>query len=428
MAIRLKCKCGTSLKISAKLAGKKVNCPSCDKPFRIPIERFEAAEAARRRAAAKRGATPHATVKPGEQDIPSPPDERKSSRRKLDLKIGPVSFDEDVARRNLELGLTPGRLDPEEQADDTSGMVDWASSSMLDDLASEAAGAVAPAAVGKAGDPEGSSPRRKIAAGDAIQGPKRGFWTDAFRAFIFPVMSGGNISSFLSAAFLAAILAAIQIGLIHVGMSLPRLVWPIVFVVVVCVCGWLAGICMSTVLESAAGSDDLPGISVGEGVLDDVLTPLVKFFGSFVVAFSPFIVWAIAIGLDWAPSSWAALLPVWALVGAFITPMFLLLFSFGAGGMAIRPDLVFLTIIRTIPPYLAMWLMLLLVAFAYLVSMGSGLLATIGLQDIVPNFDALGMAGPAVAFIIDIYLTLVAMRIVGLYYLHFKNRFAIVME
>jgi len=43
MFIRLKCKCGKRLKISHKSADKKLNCPDCQKPFRVPKAKFLAA-------------------------------------------------------------------------------------------------------------------------------------------------------------------------------------------------------------------------------------------------------------------------------------------------------------------------------------------------------------------------------------------------
>lgn len=43
MALRVKCRCGKALNISAKFAGKKLACPNCKHPFRIPAERFAAA-------------------------------------------------------------------------------------------------------------------------------------------------------------------------------------------------------------------------------------------------------------------------------------------------------------------------------------------------------------------------------------------------
>jgi hypothetical protein len=96
--------------------------------------------------------------------------------------------------------------------------------------------------------------------------------------------------------------------------------------------------------------------------------------------------------------------------------------------MLLRPDLVFLTIIRTILPYLSVWLMLLLVLTARMAATSSALLAKVGLGQIIPDLTELGVVGGLVLQAIETYLMIVSMRIVGLYYLHFKKRFAIGME
>lgn len=46
MALRIKCKCGKSMKIPAELADKKLLCPGCKKPFRISAAKFQQAESA----------------------------------------------------------------------------------------------------------------------------------------------------------------------------------------------------------------------------------------------------------------------------------------------------------------------------------------------------------------------------------------------
>lgn len=40
MTFRVKCKCGRILNVPSKLAGRKLACPNCKKPFRLPANRF----------------------------------------------------------------------------------------------------------------------------------------------------------------------------------------------------------------------------------------------------------------------------------------------------------------------------------------------------------------------------------------------------
>lgn len=44
MALRVKCKCGKALKVSSKLADRKMACPHCKRPFRIPAAKFRTIE------------------------------------------------------------------------------------------------------------------------------------------------------------------------------------------------------------------------------------------------------------------------------------------------------------------------------------------------------------------------------------------------
>lgn len=70
MAIRVRCKCGKALKIPSQLAGKKVSCPGCQKAFRIPIEKFQAAEA-RARGVVNQAQTSNLVATPPPLDDPA---------------------------------------------------------------------------------------------------------------------------------------------------------------------------------------------------------------------------------------------------------------------------------------------------------------------------------------------------------------------
>ena len=55
-------------------------------------------------------------------------------------------------------------------------------------------------------------------------------------------------------------------------------------------------------------------------------------------------------------------------------------------------------------------------------------LAKVGLGGYVPSFADLGVPGDIALQILEVYFMIVSMRIIGLYYLHYKKHFAIVME
>jgi len=72
MALRIKCKCGKSLKVSSQLADKKLLCPGCRKAFRIPAEKFKEASAAEAAATATVKKPSAAPKPPAEAPVPAP--------------------------------------------------------------------------------------------------------------------------------------------------------------------------------------------------------------------------------------------------------------------------------------------------------------------------------------------------------------------
>jgi hypothetical protein len=494
MALRIKCKCGASLKVSSKQADQRLNCPTCQRPFRIPAAKFR--EAAAKAAGLREKATlpQHPTAagfdpnpQPVELDLvpanldaglapppstptvvagleiePPPPEKpRHDMFDELDSKEGNLHveadrFDEDVERRKLELGIHPGKLDSDNGVGSTNlpDELEFLSSGVLEDLVKQSTNAdsktsprpgakkpeleplgavplamtapssvpvamTAPATLGYARDDfrQTSIPTRN-AAGDVIQGPQRGFWADAFASFIYPVWSGGNFAGLVILAVLAVTRMFLSeylggcFGLICTGI----------------ISGWFCSVYFSVIQDSASGSDDLPGIKMEGGWVDDIIKPLFKFIGAFALALAPAVLLAISAAAGQLSPSAAVLIPIWAVAGLFLLPVCLLLFAFNAPGMLMRPDLIFLTIVRTILPYLGMWLMLLLAAFGYAVSISATILAEIGLGPLAFDVSGANWLVQGIISVVQVYLAIAAMRIIGLYYLHFKRRFAIRME
>ncbi len=423
MALRIRCKCGKALKISSSLAGRKLLCPHCKNPFRITAEKFKAAEAAaKRKAAAKRGAP----------DRPRPPAATSPEPARLDIQ--PTSLDAYVQPANPGADWQPAGRDPAAEFQFAhSGVLDDQTTDLLHPNGSAGppvavpVGTPEPAAVGYAGEPSKRESYSQNVAGDAIQGPQRSFWADAFGAFVYPAMNKENAVTFGVIALvvlLPTLLTALITPFGFLGFPLAVLA----FLVNILVSLWILALYLSVVLDTAAGSDVLPTFRMDNGIIDDVLVPAFKFIGALLIVFLPGILLSMFLGFGVVPSSLSFLVPVWLVVGAFLIPMSLILFSFSAQSMLLRPDLVFLTIIRTILPYLSVWLMLCLVLTARLAATSSAFLLKVGLGQIIPNLAELGVVGSIVLQVIEIYLMLVSMRIVGLYYLHFKKRFAIVME
>lgn len=255
---------------------------------------------------------------------------------------------------------------------------------------------------------------------DGIADPRRSFWADALGSFIYPVRSGGNVVTLMVILFISAIQEFIP-NFACLGLICSSIIF-----------GWLAALYFSVIQITATGSDDLPGIRMEDGIVDDIIKPAFYYIGAILVVLLPSLLLAVAVALGWVPQSMGIMLPFWLAAGIFLLPITLLLFAFDAPGMIFRLDLIASTIFRTILPYLAIWILLSLVGF--------GLLMTVAGSSIVDSFmpkfllnaslkqATIGMSLNVVLNIAGTYLTIVAMRVIGLYYLHFKKRFTIVME
>lgn len=402
MALRVKCKCGKSLKVSSKLADKKIACPACQRPFRIPAAKFRASQAK----AARPSAAGSAAKAPSRPRIAAP-----SSVNAPAAGPVPASLDDDL------LG-------------DLSGDYDESQSDILTELDVDAAQALGSGSAPRAVLVETAAPqlnyaraanrepsRRRVA--DPVQGPQRDFWADAFRSFIYPVASGSNAVT-LAIVF---IIASLQVFI--PGGCLGTITSFIIF-------GWLAAMYFSVIQDTAVGSEDLPGIKMESGFVDDIVKPGFKYIGAFAVVLAPAAVLAISIAAGGVPTSWGWMIFLWGTAGIFLLPMSLLMFAFDALGMMFRLDLIFTTILRSIGPYLAIWLMLLVVGVGQAVTIVGAsvldyLLPSAALSSsVAPLMASFGGEILLVAF--GVYFNIVSMRIIGLYYLHFKKRFTIVME
>jgi len=404
VALRVKCKCGKSLKVSSKLADKRIACPACQRPFRIPAAKFKAA---RTKATASKSAASSSAATAPARSAPA----------------APTPFNNPAA------GPVPSSLD-DDLLNELSGDYDESQSDILTELDVDAtqslsAGA-APKAVlvemaapelGYARDEHRTPTSRRLA--DPIQGPTRTFWADAFRSFIYPVASGGNAITLV----IVCLIASVQV--FFAGGCLGFIASSIIF-------GWLAAMYFSVIQETAVGSEDLPGIKMESGFMEDIIKPGLKYIGAFAVVLAPALLLSIPVATGALPSSWSWMILAWGVAGIFLLPMSLLMFAFDALGMMFRLDLIFTTIFRSILPYLAIWLMLLIVGVGQVVSVFGAevideIFPSVLLSDSVsPVLASVGGHIALIAF--GVYLNIVSMRIIGLYYLHFKKRFTIVME
>lgn len=422
MALRIKCGCGKQLTVSSKLADKRIACPACNRPFRIPLSRFESASPGKKRPSSK--TNPASAVR--SQDAfpaaalagtPTP------AARPLSSAAAPPPPIPTEQPAPSEIDPTPASLDDELSQLEISGVPVQSSTDVLT-LRGEAptdleTGSQPAAGVGYARDRlTRTIPGRTSKVTEVVQGPTRGFWSDAFYCFVYPFGSAGNGITFA----IVAVVSLISIPLGYAG-CLGAIGQLIIF-------GWLCSLYLSVVQETAVGSNDLPGIKMEEGFIDDIIKPALKFIGAFAVALFPAVIYTIALatgGLPGFMQSGLALF-VWMGLGFFLWPVFVMLFAFNALNMIYRIDLIFTTVFRTFGAYLCMWIMLLLVGFLYLLPILGFVFAALGLNLSAPKLPGGGLEIDVVMNVLNVYFSIVAMRLIGLYYLHYKRKFTLLFE
>ena len=407
MALKVKCKCGTALKVPSAMADKKITCPGCEKSFVIPSSRFSAATKP-----VKVATAPAAAIAAPEPKT-APPKKVAPVAKVPASDVMPASLDDELSSLTL-------LEHAESSADLLYGLSGENSPSV------PAADPPLPAIqVERVAASVGYAQDRAIRGGSTskitgvIEGPKRNYWTDAFFSFIYPFRSGGNIVSFVVISFVTLLL----IPLTDMGgfFIIPSFI----------IFGWIRAMYLQVVQDTAAGSDDLPGIRMEDGFMEDIIKPAIRYIGAYACALLPALCYLIAVASGALPKSMVSPIVffLWLAAGIFLWPFFVMLFSFDAVAHIVRIDLMFTTIFRTLLPYLALWVMLMLVGFLSILPLVGAIVAIIGLNINIPEIPMWGgLVGNAVMRILDVYFSIVSMRIIGLYYLHYKSRFTLEFE
>lgn len=202
------------------------------------------------------------------------------------------------------------------------------------------------------------------------------------------------------------------------------------------VAGWYAAFRFNVVAAAAAGDDELPTMDIPTDFLDEIVFPIFRWVGSWVFVLLPAFAYStLAIARGWlSPSAVAdalagglsgllqpesratAVLLMLVCVGVLLWPIILLCVALGGFSTVRRLDLIFQTVFRTLPAYLVT------VAMVFGID---------GLKHIVARTDTgIGAMASGVLILsflgtgLAIYFEIVAMQVIGLYYHHFKHRFA----
>ena len=257
-----------------------------------------------------------------------------------------------------------------------------------------------------------------------------------------PVERFGYVGSLAATALFPfslnnAIVFAMVVGLLYLTETFIAPLGYFGLIVQFLITGLYCAFRFKIIEEAAAGERDLPTVSTVDGWLESAVIPFFSWIGTWLIVLLPaticlaFMIVAdpkqlenvIAAALedgivglmDAATASTAVWLSTLAL-GLFAWPMLALCVSVGGFATLSRPDLMIATIVRTFPVYF------LTVALV----IGSDILRSL----VVGTMDDMNVMGEgyfsAAFFVvaISVYLEIIALRCIGLYYHHFKHRFA----
>jgi len=258
--------------------------------------------------------------------------------------------------------------------------------------------------------------------GPATAGAYGDYLRALMRSLAFPVR-GGDLAAF-----------AIVWVLLMLGEVAGAWIGRIGGIVSLVVQAWYMAFQLNIVLGAAGGEEELPTLTITEGWWDDLVVPLFKMATASIFALAPLFVFlvgadAFAAGVPASGGTWAWLqsLPpatlsvagALALAGYFVWPMLVLVVAVGSFGGLVRADLIARTIVRSFPAYL------LTVVTVYLSrGLQFGAMIALAILSAQSAGTGSGLLLGALLKAVELYCTIIAMRAIGLYYHHFKHRFA----
>lgn len=245
------------------------------------------------------------------------------------------------------------------------------------------------------------------------------YMRDIGRSLLF-FTRGGDLATFL----IISVLVSLQIALAYAGCL--GVIGSIIIM------GWFMAFQLNVVAGAAGGEEDLPNLTLG-GLGDGIILPLFKWLAAWVAALLPFILgllYLVVLGGQLAAAG-ASTAFFEALAGDFLSvmeqhdalgwivagllllapmtlwPILVLVVAVGGVPCLARPDLIFATIFKTFPAYA----LVVILTFAGVVAPG-----------LLPDETSMGVQ--ALFVVLQVYANIFTMRVIGLYYHHFKVRFA----
>lgn len=238
--------------------------------------------------------------------------------------------------------------------------------------------------------------------------PRRSFWGDLAGSFLF-FLDPGNMVVFVVLAFACIFVEFVpKFGIFGLLLSFGF-------------ASYISAFLMAIVLETASGEDELPSLGI-TNAWDDLLIPAVQFAGTWLFVLLPAIVLAV---WSWARTGEVVWNWVYAVGGAglFFWPAVVLAVAVGGTFAGLWPHVVVRTALSAPVAYLAICAALLVAAA--IAALPDVLIATGAAQ---PIASAPALALRAAGEAVGLYAAIVAMRVIGLFYRHYKHRLPWVAE
>lgn len=246
---------------------------------------------------------------------------------------------------------------------------------------------------------------------------QRTFWADARKSFTF-LAEMDNAIVVIGYAFMMTIYAGFSI--------MPGIFWLIFSIIFY---GMLFAFYIDIVKTTAGGEDDLPSLMEWDGFFDSALSPVVNFIGTIGVAMLP--AFAVRMAFGWEMSSGESLIFMTLMaLGWFFWPVIVLAVSTLGYGLVFRVDLLLRTPFTAFGAYLAVCALLLVaLSFEYL---GASAFYSDTTHQAMDSMHISRGSLPGFLFVvfetfvlnaIAISSSVISMRLIGLFYRHYSDRF-----
>ena len=262
------------------------------------------------------------------------------------------------------------------------------------------------------------TPEGRSAPPPVVLEASSGLWRDMFGAFNH-LTSLESAISFLFVWFLNLVAASVcTFALVAARVGARRAM--IIGVFGLLLYGYVSAYFMKSVTRAAAGDRGLPDHTISGSFLDDLVLPMLLWWGCLLFVLAPAIVGTFvmdSVGASAEVGLWVSV--VLAGMGAFFWPICILTVSLGGFSMLLRFDALVVSIVRSPAHYL------LIVALVAAALGPSFVLRFSGIVEAPATFDAFfrmhSMLLRTAIVGLECYAMLVCTRLEGLYYHHFKS-------